>query len=66
MDNKVTINGKEIPVIQATTKTIIKHKTTGEIYPTEDEWKNKGISPEDIKRDVIIEVPKLDLFAKTK
>tara|TARA_R110002020_G_scaffold16997_3_gene60206 strand:- start:1234 stop:1434 length:201 start_codon:yes stop_codon:yes gene_type:complete len=66
MDNKVTINGKEIPVIQATTKTIIKHKTTGEVYTTEDEWKNKGISPEDIKRDVIIEVPKLDLFAKTK
>ena len=65
MDNKVTINGKEIPVIQATTKTIIKHKTTGEVYTTEDEWKNKGISPEDIKRDVIIEVPKLDLFAKT-
>ena len=66
MDNKVTINGKEIPVIQATTKTIIKHKTTGEIYTTENEWKNKGISPEDIKRDVIIEVPKLDLFAETK
>ena len=66
MDNKVTINGKEIPVIQATTKTIIKHKTTGEVYATEDEWKNKGISPEDIKRDVIVEVPKLDLFAKTK
>jgi hypothetical protein len=66
MDNKVTINGKEIPVIQATTKTIIKHKTTGEVYTTENEWKNKGISPEDIKRDVIIEVPKLDLFAKTK
>ena len=66
MDNKVTINGKEIPVIQATTKTIIKHKTTGEVYATEDEWKNKGINPEDIKSDVIIEVPKLDLFAKTK
>ena len=66
MSDKITINGKEIPVIQATTKTIIKHKTTGEVYTTEDEWKNKGISPEDIKRDVIIEVPKLDLFAKTK
>ena len=66
MDNKVTINGKEIPVIQATTKTIIKHKTTGEVYTTEEEWKSKGISPEDIKRDVIVEIPKLDLFAKTK
>ena len=66
MSDKITINGKEIPVIQATTKTIIKHKTTGEVYATEDEWKNKGINPEDIKRDVIVEVPKLDLFAKTK
>ena len=66
MNDKITVDGKEIPVIQATTKTIIKHKTTGEIYATENEWKNKGISPEDIKRDVIIEVPKLDLFAKTK
>tara|TARA_B100000427_G_C15375649_1_gene536454 strand:- start:487 stop:687 length:201 start_codon:yes stop_codon:yes gene_type:complete len=66
MNDKITVDGKEIPVIQATTKTIIKHKTTGEVYTTEDEWKNKGISPEDIKRDVIIEVPKLDLFAKTK
>ena len=66
MNDKITVDGKEIPVIQATTKTIIKHKTTGEVYATEDEWKNKGINPEDIKRDVIVEVPKLDLFAKTK
>jgi|TARA_R100001594_G_scaffold16615_3_gene34217 hypothetical protein len=66
MDNKVMINGKEIPVIQAKTKTIIKHITTGEVYTTEEEWKSKGISPEDIKRDVIVEIPKLDLFAKTK
>ena len=66
MNDKITVDGKEIPVIQATTKTIIKHKTTGEVYTTEDEWKNKGINPEDIKRDVIVEVPKLDLFAKTK
>jgi hypothetical protein len=66
MSDKITIEGKEIPVIYAKTKTIIKHKTTGEEYATEDEWKNKGINPEDIKRDVIVEVPKLDLFAKTK
>ena len=66
MSDKIIVDGKEIPVIQATTKTIIKHKTTGEVYATEDEWKNKGINPEDIKRDVIVEVPKLDLFAKTK
>ena len=62
----VTINGKEVPLIHAKTTTIIKHKKTGEQYSTEEEWKAKGINVEDIQRDVIIEVPKLDLFAKTK
>ena len=64
--NMVKINGKEVPLIYAKTKTIIKHKKTGEQYSTEEEWKAKGISVEDIQRDVIVEVPKLDLFAKTK
>ena len=63
---KVKVNGKEVPLIYAKTKTIIKHKKTGEQYSTEEEWKAKGISIEDIQRDVIVEVPKLDLFAKTK
>ena len=62
----VKINGKEVPLIYAKTKTIIKHKKTGEQYKNEEEWKAKGISIEDIQRDVIVEVPKLDLFAKTK
>jgi len=64
--NMVKINGKEIPLVYAKTKTIIKHKKTGEQYSTEEEWKAKGIDVEDIQRDVIVEVPKLDLFAKTK
>ena len=62
----VKVNGKEVPLIYAKTRTIIKHKKTGEQYSTEEEWKAKGISVEDIQRDVIVEVPKLDLFAKTK
>ena len=64
--DKVTINGKEVPLIYAKTKTIIKHKKTGEEYSSEEEWKTKGINVEDIQRNVIVEVPKLDLFAKTK
>ena len=64
--NMVKINGKEIPVVYAKTKTIIKHKKTGEQYATEEEWKAKGINVEDIRRDVIVTLPKLDLFAKTK
>ena len=62
----IKIDGQEVPLIHAKTKTIIKHKKTGEQYSTEEEWKAKGISVEDIQRDVIVEVPKLDLFAKTK
>jgi hypothetical protein len=29
-------------------------------------WKAKGISPDDIRRDVTVIMPSLDLFGKTK
>mgnify|MGYP003150506323 CR=1 FL=1 len=62
----VTIGGKEVPVIQATSITTIKHKKTGVIYKDEAEWKNLGIDPKDIQVDTKITVPSLDLLAKTK
>ena len=62
----IKVDGKEVPLIYAKTKTIIKHKKTGEHYSTEEEWKAKGINVEDIQRDVIVTLPRLDLFAKTK
>jgi len=46
--------------------TTIKHKQTGEIYKTEKEWKAKGIPEKDIRRDVHVLMPALDLFGKTK
>ena len=46
--------------------TTIKHKHTGEIYKTEEEWKAKGIPEKDIRRDVHVLMPALDLFGKTK
>ena len=46
--------------------TTIKHKETGEIYKTEEEWKAKGIEEKDIRRDVHVLMPSLDLFGKTK
>jgi len=64
--DKIKIDGHEVPLIHAKTKTIIKHKKTGEQYATEEEWKAKGINVEDIQRDVTVTLPKLDLFAKTK
>ena len=62
----IKIDGQEVPLINAKTRTIIKHKKTGEQYATEEEWKAKGINVEDIRRDVIVTLPRLDLFAKTK
>jgi hypothetical protein len=46
--------------------TTIKHKQTGEIYKTEEEWKAKGILGRGIRRDVHVLMPRLDLFGKTK
>ena len=46
--------------------TTISNKKTGEVYKTEEEWKSKGIDEKDIRRDVHVLMPKLDLFGKTK
>ena len=62
----VKVNGKDVPVITAKAITTIKHKKTGTIYKTEEEWKTLKIPVEDIQRDVLVKIPKLDLFAKTK
>ena len=44
----------------------ITNKKTGEQYMNDDEWKAKNISPEDIRRDVTVVMPSLDLLGKTK
>ena len=62
----VKMNGKDVPVIQAKVTTTIKNKKTGVVYSTEEEWKALNIPEEDIQRDVMVKIPKLDLFAKTK
>ena len=60
------VNGKDIPVVTAKAITTIKNKKTGAIYKTDEEWKALQIPVEDIRRDVLVKIPKLDLFAKTK
>jgi hypothetical protein len=45
--------------------TTISNLKTGEIYKTEEEWKAKGINEKDIRRDVKVIMPALDLFGKT-
>ena len=62
----VKMNGKDVPVVQAKVTTTIKNKKTGVVYSTEEEWKALNIPAEDIQRDVMVKIPKLDLFEKTK
>jgi len=59
-------NGKDIPVLNARVTTTIKHKETGVVYKDDEEWKALGIEPSLIKRDVLVEMPRLDLYGKTK
>ena len=59
-------NGKDIPVLNAKVTTTIKHKETGVVYKDDEEWKTLGIAPALIKRDVVVEMPRLDLYGKTK
>jgi hypothetical protein len=46
--------------------TTISNQKTGEVYKTEEEWKTKGVSEAEIRRDVKVIMPSLDLFPKTK
>ena len=64
---KTIINGTEVPCLEPTkVTTTISNLKTKEIYKTEEEWKAKNIPVEDIRRDVHVLMPPLDLFAKTK
>ena len=44
----------------------ISNLKTGEKYKNDEEWKAKGIAEDDIRRDVHVLMPNLDLFSKTK
>ena len=45
--------------------TTISNLKTGDIYKTEEEWKTKGIAESDIRRDVKVIMPRLDILPKT-
>ena len=59
MDNIVKLKPKEVI-------TTISNKKTGEIYKDEEALKAANIPEEDVRRDVKVIMPPLDLFAKTK
>ena len=46
--------------------TTITNMKTGEQYKDDIEWKAKGIPESDIRKDVRVIMPSLDLFGETK
>ena len=63
----INVDGKEVPLVKpAEVIVTIKNKKTGEIYKDEEALKAANIPQEDVQRDVLIKMPKLDLFSKTK
>ena len=46
--------------------TTISNLKTGEKYKDDAEWKAKGIPESDIRKDVRVIMPSLDLFGETK
>ena len=57
----------DIPTFAAAeTKTTIKNKKTGVIYKDHQEWKDQGIDIDDIQTDIVVKMPRLDLYGKTK
>jgi hypothetical protein len=44
----------------------ISNLKTGEVYKNDEEWKAKGIPQEEIRKDVRVLMPSLDVFGETK
>jgi len=63
----INVDGKEIPLVEPTEVIVtIKNKKTGEIYQDEEALKTANVPQEDVQRDVLVKMPRLDLFSKTK
>ena len=46
--------------------TTISNLKTGEIYKSEEDWKAKRVPEKEIRRDIKVIMPSLDLLGKTK
>ena len=58
---------KDLPVIEPKEIiTTITNMKTGEEYKDDNDWKSKGIPESDIRKDVRVIMPSLDIFPKTK
>ena len=58
---------KDLPILEP--KEVIEeiyNLRTGEKYKNDEEWKAKGIPESEIRKDVRVIMPSLDLFGETK
>ena len=66
------IDGEKVPVLPAKAVEIIKHKQTGKVYASKEEFDKDVADPntdtkkEDFSQDVEITVASLTVFGKTK
>jgi hypothetical protein len=63
----INVDGQDIPLIEpAEVIVTIKNKKTGEVYKDDEALKAANVPQEDVQRDVLVKMPSLDLFGKTK
>tara|TARA_R100000687_G_C6294788_1_gene93100 strand:+ start:106 stop:321 length:216 start_codon:yes stop_codon:yes gene_type:complete len=67
-----TIDGKQVPVLPAKAVEIIKHKKTGKVYTSQEEFDKDVADPttsttkEDFRQDLQVTVASLTVFGKSK
>jgi len=63
----VTVTNNSITAIKSAALTAnVTTELTGEVYKDDSEWKAKNIPESDIRKDVRVIMPSLDLFGETK
>ena len=66
------IDGKQVPVLPAKAVEIIKHKKTGKVYASKEDFDKDVADPktnttkEDFRQDLEVTVASLAVFGKTK
>ena len=66
------INGEKVPVLPAKAVEVVKHKKTGKVYASKEEFDkdvadpNTSTTKEDFRQDLEVTVASLSVFGKTK
>ena len=66
------INGEKVPVLPAKAVEVVKHKKTGKVYASKEDFDKDVADPktsttkEDFRQDLEVTVASLSVFGKTK